>query len=289
MVALLIAMVMGCGKGGDKPASGGDSGGGNNGGNTGRGDSAASCLLSVISQTNSGKGTESSLSVFYNNDYSVSQLVVYDSVSHTKNFEANFTYLTADSVGIDAYQYLKLDANKRVVRLVTTSDVSHPATADHYWFEYTYNTDGYLATKNLFINGSKKPNFTTVYSYTSHLLTGVLMTAPGAGDAKVLEAALAYDNTINFTNGLYTFPDAMEGYVYLTALNFGNHPLHPLQQVITKIYDPASAKLLDTWTTNYGNFTVDSNGNLLKGEATGDLQQGMAAYYGVTHFYYLCH
>lgn len=294
IIALLIATAIGCGKGGDSPSPGGGNGngGGNNGGNGGGnngGNSTTTCLLSTISQTNSGQGSESSLSVFYNNDYTVAKLVVYDSVNQTKNFEANFSYITADSVAIDAYQYLILDGKKRVIRLATTADMAHASTADQYLFEYTYNADGYLATKNLFINGSKLPNFTTLYTYRNHLLTNCLMTTPSAGNAKVLQSSLMYDTTINIRSGIYTFPDAMEGYVYLTALPFGNHPTHPLQQVTTRIYDPASAALLDTWTTQYGNYQVDSNGNLIKGEAKGDLQEGMAAFYGVTHFYYLCH
>ena len=115
------------------------------------------------------------------------------------------------------------------------------------------------------------------------------MTAASSGNLKVLESALTYDNSLKIKNWIYTFPDALEGYVYLTVLNFGNHASNPLKQVVTKIYDPSSGHLLDTWTTNYGNYKVDLNGYLLSGEASGDLQQGIAAFYGQTNFYYSCH
>src|SRR6476620_12721506 len=93
-------------------------------------------------------------SAFYNNHYDVTKVIVYDSVHKAKTFEANFNYVTVDSVRIDAYQYMLLDGSKRVIRFVTKSDMTDPVHADDYLFEYTYDSDGFLATKNLFINGS---------------------------------------------------------------------------------------------------------------------------------------
>lgn len=286
-ILVLIAATMGCGKGGDAPATGGN-GNGNGGGNNGGADKST-CLLSVISQVNSGQGAESALSIFYNSQYAVSKLVIYDSVDKIKDFEADFNYITPDSVRIDAYQYLILDAGKRVTHFATKSDMINPEKADSYLFEYIYNADGYLATKNLYINDSRLPNFSTAYTYTNNLLTNCVMTAVSSGSQKVLESNLSYDNSTTSINWMYTFPDAMEGYAYLTALNFGNRPSHPLQQVVTTIYDPASQALLDTWTTHYRNYKVDESGNIISGEANGDLQQGIAAFYGQTRFYYNCY
>lgn len=280
---LLCCWVLsGCGKTNDPVDAGG--GNGNNGGSK-----DTICLLSAISQSNSGLGAESSLLAYYNSNYQVTRLVQYDSVARVKNFEANFTYATPDSVRIDAYQYLKLDAAKRVARFVTRADLTDPANADRYVFEYLYNTEGYLATKNLFINGSTLPNFKTEYFYNNQLLTGCLMTAVSSGNLKVLESTLTYDNVLKIKNGLYTFPDGVDGYMYLTLLNFGNRPLRPLKEVSTRIYDPVTGRLLDTATTRYGNYKLDVNGYITYGETNGDQQQGMAAFYGKTNFYYSCH
>jgi hypothetical protein len=114
------------------------------------------------------------------------------------------------------------------------------------------------------------------------------MTMPSSGSLKVLESTLSYDSSMPIKNWIYTFPDAMEGYPYLSALNFGKHVAHPLSKVVTKIYNPVSGILLDTWTTNYANYKTDVNGYVLSGVATGDLQQGMASFYGKTNFYYTC-
>lgn len=115
------------------------------------------------------------------------------------------------------------------------------------------------------------------------------MTAVSSGNLKVLESNLTYDNTVAIKNWIYIFPDAIEGYMYLTVMNFGKRSSNPLKQIVTKIYDPPSGTLLDTWTTNYGNYKVDDYGYVLSGEADGDLQQGIAVFYGKTNFYYDCH
>jgi hypothetical protein len=282
-VSVMIAALFSCSKG--EPPTPGDDG---NGG-TGGGSKDTTCIISTISQVNSGSGTESSLSAFYNSNHELTRLIVYDSVNKVKTFEANFSYITTDSVQINQYQYFLLDGNRRVIRFVTRSDMKDPLSADHYRFEYTYNSEGYLAAKNLFINGAAKANFRTLYSYTANRLTGCIMTSPSAGDSKVLEATLSYDNSVNNKNWIYTFPDAMEGYQYTSLLNFGKRMSSPLTRVETKIYNPVSGTLLDTWTTNYKNYKINAHGYITSGEAMGDLQQGMAAFYGKTNFYYSCY
>jgi hypothetical protein len=280
---IILVAFLSCSKGNDTPTGGGNNGGGSSS------NKDTNCVITTISQVNSGAGTESSLSAFYNSNYDLTKLTIYDSVHKAENFEASFSYVTADSVRIDAYRYLLLDANKRVIRFVTKADMSNAAQADNYVFEYTYNATGYLVTKKLFINGSTKANFSTTYNYTNNQLTGCIMTTPSSGSLKVLEATLSYDNSVNIKNWIYAFPDAMEGYQYLTVLNFGNRTANPLKRVVTKIYDPRSGSLIDTWTTDYGNYKIDANGYVLSGEATGDLQQGIATFYGKTDFYYACH
>jgi len=246
------------------------------------------CIISKISQVNSGVGTEYCLTATYENDTIPTGLVIYDSVNKKKNFEAHFNYITPDSIRLDQYQYFKLDARKRVIRFVTKSDMTDPQNSDNYKFEYTYNDEGYLATKILYINGSKDTSLSTTYTYENNLMRKCVMTAVSSGNLTVLESNLEYDNSIEINNWIYTFPDAIEGYMYFTVLNFGNRPSHPLTQVVTKIFDPPSMTLLDTWTTNYRNYQVDQNGFVLSGEADGDLQQGIATFYGKTVFDYNC-
>ena len=288
-LVILLILLAGCGKPGNSTIQGGNGNpGGENGGGT-EGNNNKTCTIAAISQVNSGSGVEFSLSAQYNGSYNVTKLVIYDSVNKVKNFEADFDYITKDSIKIDSYQYLILDTSGRVIRFVTKSDMSAPQNSDNYVFEYSYNADGYLATKNLYINGSRLPNFSTAYNYTNNLLTSCIMTAVSSGNLKVLESNLIYDATLSIKNWIYTFPDATSEYTYSMVLNFGNHAAHPLKQVTTKIYNPSTGVLLDTWTTTYGNYRMDTDGHILSGEANGDLQQGIASFYGKTNFYYSCH
>lgn len=278
----ILFLITGCSKS-DSPGStntgGGSTGNPNN----------ANCLITTISQVNNRNSTESSLSVVYDNNLDIVKLTVYDSVHKIKNFGVDFIYITADSIRLDGERYMIRDANKRITRFVTKSDVANSSQADRYVFEYKYNSDGYLSKKELFINGASKANFETVYSYTNNNLTGCVMTTPSAGNRKVLESTLSYSLSSTPKNWIYNFPDAMEGYPFLSVLNFGKRSGSLLTRVVTKIYDPAQNTLIDTWSTDYVNYLVDSNGYVQSAEATGDLQQGIASVYGKTKFYYTCH
>ncbi|MES2372128.1 MAG: hypothetical protein V4557_06080 [Bacteroidota bacterium] len=243
------------------------------------------CIISGISQRNSGTKAEFGMTVLYDNNLNPVKVSIFDSVANTSLFTATLTYASADSIAIDQYQYMKMDANKRIIAFITKSDLADIPNSDNYRYEYIYNTGGYLASKNLYINGSKLPNYTTVYSYTNNLVTGCVMSA---GNLKVLESTLSYDATISPKTMIYTFPDAFESYYYTATLNFGTRPAKPLMQVITKLYNPGNGTLLDTWTTNYSGYSIDSNGYLNGGTASGDLQQGMASFYGKTFFTYQC-
>jgi YD repeat-containing protein len=249
---------------------------------------AKTCIISGISQRNSGTKAEFGMTILYNNNQSPTNISIYDSVGNKSLFTAALTYATADSIRIDQYQYIKLDGSKRVSVFVTKSDLTDITNADNYRYEYVYNSEGYLATKTLFINDSKQANYTSTYSYSNNLLTGCAITATSSGNKKVLESTLSYDASVSPKTMIYTFPDAFENYLYSPALNFGNRPSKPLAQVITKLYNPANGNLLDTWTTNYSGYSLDSNGYLTEGTASGDLQQGMATFYGKTYFSYQC-
>src|SRR6478609_2429999 len=172
------------------------------------------CIISGISQRNSGAKAEFGMTVSYDNNLNPIKVTIFDSAANTSLFNATLTYASADSIRIDQYQYMKMDAGKRITRFVTKSDMTDIANADDYRYEYIYTSDGYLSSKNLYINGSKLPNYTTSYAYTNGLLTGCVMTATSAGNLKVLESTLSYDATLSPKTMIYTFPDAFESFYY---------------------------------------------------------------------------
>jgi hypothetical protein len=246
------------------------------------------CIITGVFQRNSGSKAELAIQVNYNTSLDPTAISVYDSAAGKNVFNASLQYVTADSIRIDAYQYIRLDASKRVTVLVTKSDMNDIANADTYRYEYAYNGDGYLATKNLFVNGSKTPDYVTTYTYTNGLLTGCIMGVGGSASQKLLESTLTYDASVSPKTTLYAFPDGFESYYYTAALNFGKKSEKALSRVVTKIYNTANSTLLDTWTTNYSSYSIDGNGYMTFCNATGDQQQGIAGFYGKTYFSYQC-
>ncbi|MFN3665907.1 MAG: hypothetical protein ACK4S0_07100 [Sediminibacterium sp.] len=246
------------------------------------------CYLSGITQANTGSKPDFALSLTLNASNEVTAFVLFDSLGNKKLSEANFVYASTDSIRLDQYQYIKLDANKRVKTFVTLADISNPAQSDVYRYEYVYNNNGYLSTKNQYINNSATSYYTTTYTYTDNLLTKCLVTVTGNSNQKILESDLSYDATATAKNWVYAFPDAFESYLYSSALNFGNKPARPMTQVVTKIYNPINNNVLDTWTTNFSAYSFNTDGYIQSVTASGDLQQGMAIFYGKTQFAYSC-
>ncbi len=246
------------------------------------------CLLAGVSQANTGAKSDFVLSISLNSSDLPTKFLVFDSLANTKIYEANLSYITADSIRLDQYQYIKLDGAKRVSVFVTKSDMGIPATADDYRFVYTYNREGFLITKQLYINGSANPFQTTNYSYANNLLIKCVMSVAGNTSLKLLEADLVYDNNTTIKDWIYTFPDAFESNVLNTALSFGNKANKPLTSMVTKIYNPANGNILDTWTTNFSGYSFNTDGYIQSVNASGDLQQGMAIVYGKTNFNYAC-
>lgn len=246
------------------------------------------CIMSGVSQRNSGTKAEFAITVVYNSTLAPTTIVVYDSASSTHIYDATLTYAAADSIRLNAYEYIKLDASKRVSLFITRSDMTDAANSDVYRYQYVYNTDGYLATKYLLINGSANANYTTTYTYTGTQLTGCSMVATSSGNLKILDATISYESTLAPKRMMYTFPDGFENFYFTAALNYGTRPVKLMSQMVTKIYNPGTGAVIDTWTTNYSGYSLDTNGYLVGGTATGDLQQGVAAFYGKTFFSYQC-
>lgn len=246
------------------------------------------CIVLGIMQKNSGSTPEFSLSITYNSNLIPTKILAYDSLTNVRIFEASLAYISSDSIIIDKHQYIRLDNNKRVVRFKTKENIEKPTSSDDYLFEYKYNAEGYLIVKNLFINGASIPTYSTTYTYSNGLLTNCLMVLTNIGSKKVLESTITYDDKISPKTMFYVFPDGFENYYYSQALNFGSRPTRPPKQIITKVYDPAINRLLDTWKTDYIGYVLDGNGYITFANVTGDQQQGMPEFFGRTSFQYRC-
>lgn len=87
---------------------------------------------------------------------------------------------------------------------------------------------------------------------------------------------------------LYPFADGFENYIYTLIINFGKRPKCPIRNIVTKLYDPLSGSVLDTWTTSSGSFSLNLDGYLTQMTQTGDFQQGLGMFFGKTVIGYQC-
>ncbi|MFN5020221.1 MAG: fibronectin type III domain-containing protein [bacterium] len=245
------------------------------------------CQITSISNYNANNKTDFSMTVFYDYVNRPSKLVLYDSIRNIILKESVFTY-QSDGIFISKYEQLSLDPTTQQVKKYTTKEDLSKPNSDDVIFEYLYNDSGYLVTKNKYINGSKLPTYKTSYSYdANNNLTSCLMVVIST-NKKILESTITYDETIKSANFIYPFADGFENYIYTPIFNYGKKQKYPIKNMITRIFDPASGSLIDTWTSGFGTFSMNIDGYITQLTQTGDFQQGLGMFYGKTVLGYVC-
>ena len=249
--------------------------------------SSKNCQIISISNKNSINKSDLALTVYYDYVNRATKLVLFDSIRNIKLKENVFSY-QPDGISISKYESFSLDPTTQQVKKFTTkADLSNP-NSDDLLYEYIYNDSGYLITKNQYINGSKSPTYKTTYSYdASNNLVSCLMNLV-SGNKKILESTITYDETRVLANFIYTFPDGFENYIYTPIFNYGKKPKYALKTMVTKIIDPSTGVLMDTWTTAFGAYSFNIDGYITQLTQSGDFQQGLGLFYGKTDLGYMC-
>lgn len=245
------------------------------------------CQIVSISNYDGSNKSDFAMTVYYDSDSRPSKMILYDSVRNALLKESVFTY-QADVIYISKDEQLTFDTTTRYIRkYITKEDLANPKSNDLI-FEYIYNDSGYLATKNQYINGSNLPAYKTSYIYDSgNNLISCLMFAV-SGNKKVLESTIIYDETVATKEFIYPFADGFENFIYTPIFNFGKKSKYPIKSLQTKIYDPISGLILDTWITSFGSYSLNLDGYITQLTQTGDFQQGLGMLFGKTIFEYVC-
>lgn len=244
-------------------------------------------VLSISRYNASSSKSDYAMTVFYDYVNRPVRMVLYDSLRKIKDYEASFIY-QSDAIKIDQYQSFTIDPTTQQIRtFITKSDLANPKS-DDYIYEYIYNDSGYLTVKNQYINGSTNPVYKTNYTYdNNYLLTSCVMVV-ASSNTKILESNITYETNQQVKSFIYTFPDGFESFMYSPIFNYGRKMKYPVKTMLTKIYDPGSNKLLDTWNSTFSGYAFSSDGYVIDGLQIGDLQQGFGLFYGKTSFSYLC-
>lgn len=245
------------------------------------------CAMLRMAQQNNGAGQpDFSITYTYDTSNRVIGVFAYDSAVSKLLAKQTFTY-SGDTIRINAKQYFLTDLSGRIRHFHTLSDPGDNAS-DVYDYDYQYNDSGFLSVKNLYVNGTGKPDYITAYTYHGNVLTDCSMTVPAAGNAVLLSASLNYNYEQNAQNWLYHFPDGFESYLYQQCFNYGRKSACPLKKVVTQLFDTGQKSVADQWTTTYTDYQFSTTGNIIAATATGDEQQGFAGFYGKTVFGYGC-
>ena len=249
--------------------------------------SVKNCQITSISNVNSSNKSDLALTVYYDYVNRASKLILFDSIRNVKLKESVFTY-QSDGIVIGKYESISLDPiTQQVKKYTTKADLSNP-NSDELVYEYIYNDSGYLVTKNQYVNGAKLPTYYTKYTYdgSNNLVSCIRHLV--SGNKKILESTITYDLSSLLSNFIYTFPDGFENYVLTPIFNYGKKPKYGIKTMVTKINDPNTGGLLDTWTTTFGSSTINPEGYITQFTQSGDFQQGLGLFYGKTQLNYLC-
>jgi hypothetical protein len=245
------------------------------------------CHLIKIMQRNKSKTQNDNVFLMERNaSFVTSRISYYDSLTGKMDFTVTTSY-SGDTIILNTGEYLVTDKTTGYVRfLYTRSDFSDPGSDEHL-YEYIYNAAGYLSRKLVYINGSGAPAYQTNYNYENGLLTDCVLYT-GAQKNKFLESTIQYDAAMPIKPWLYLFPDFFEGYYYAQSFSFGRKQSVAAKSIVTKIYDPSTTTLLDTWATTLSGYVLSKDNFVLQVDAKGDHQQGLGLLFGTTRFEYSC-
>ena len=245
------------------------------------------CYVASISRVSNG-GSKIDFTMTVNFDFvnRPVKVTLFDSLRKVKEYEASIIY-QSDAIKIGQLQSFKIDPTTQQIRnFITKADIAD-TKSDDYLYEYLYSDSGYLTSKNLYINGTKNPVYSTFYTYDNNLLVSCKMVL-AASNTTILESTITYDSSKEVKGGLYSFPDGFENYYFSFIFNYGRKMKYPVKTMVTKLYDGVGRNLLDTWSSSYSGYIFSTEGYITSVTQSGDLQQGFPLFYGKMSFSYNC-
>ncbi|PWU03942.1 MAG: hypothetical protein C5B52_02365 [Bacteroidetes bacterium] len=240
------------------------------------------CKVEKITSVDSlsGIGLGSLYSQFGTNDLAT-RVEIYDSLAQSLKFAANFTYAN-DTVRVSDKEFFILDPSFRVKTFQTFADVTDP-NSDSLLFKYYYDANGYLNKKEIYQGHIPVPA-TVTYTWSNGNLTS--LEADVAGTIKLLSAELQYSDQ-PATNFIYILPEAYELAPYILSLNLGTKSKNIIKKIVMTTYDD-NGNASKTYTSNYSNVKLSSDGYVTQLYASGDYIDGLPLLTNLTKFSYRC-
>jgi hypothetical protein len=247
-----------------------------------------SCRLSNITVVNEQTGAgEYALNTRYDNTGKANYVELYDSVLNGTDIEIGIEYKTSDTLRTSNGDVLVLDANKRLKRLITPLDPTDPA-GEKLYFDYKYNSSGYLTEKTLSTSSLPITLFQTIYTWTGGNLTKVESSSNLTGTKqKLLDVDLQYDLSKSPKNFIPIYPDAFESFLYVTSVDMGKPSTNLLKRISAVYYDdqgkPSPAVVSEISQAKFSN-----DGYLTEWVVDGGSFDALGLFAGKNSFTYKC-
>lgn len=208
---------------------------------------------------------------------------LYDSVRNFSDLGLTLTY-RGDSVFSSDNDVFVLDASRRVKRHITPLDPADPG-GEKIIYEYTYDVSGFLINKSISTSVFPGPQISFDYTWSG----GNLLEVEGnlAGGIRFLSARMEYDQSKSPRNFIYIFPEGVENFLFINALDYGKKPANLIRRITVEYFDDQGQPQF-SYDTEIINAKFSDDGYLEEWYVKGDSFDALGIFTGRTRFNYYC-
>jgi hypothetical protein len=208
---------------------------------------------------------------------------LFDSVRNAADIAANLTY-RADSVFSSENDAFALDASQRVKKHTAPLDPADPG-GEKIIYEYQYDGNGYLVKKTISSSFFPVGQVVFTYTWTAGNLTGIEGDIDGLG--KFLTARMEYDLSKSPKNFIYIFPEGVENFLFINALNYGKKPANLIKTIQVEYFDDQGTPQF-SYNTTIRDVVFSSDGYVQEWFVEGDSFDPLGIFVGKNKFTYSC-
>lgn len=213
-------------------------------------------------------------------------LEAVDSIAKQIDLSQPFIY-SKDSVLLGDGQFVLLDSLSRVKSLQVREDPTDP-TSLNFVYTYKYDANGYLSEKTISTLQVPLTLATYTYTWTSGNLTRIEGKINlGLNSVRIFLAEMGYDSSVEPKNFIYIFPDAIESFLFLNALNYGKKNKHLIKSLTVFQYDQQGTQT-DKAESTFMNATLNADKYVTQWTIKGDSMDPFGIFTGKMRFDYFC-
>lgn len=227
-----------------------------------------------------------SLNTKFNASGRATSIEAIDSLSGAVDLTQPLIY-SKDSVLLGDGQFVLLDSLSRVKSLQVREDPSDP-TSNWFVFKYKYDASGNLTEKTISTLQLPVALITYTYTWTAGNLTRIEgKLNMGLTSPRVFLAEMTYDATVEPKNFIYLFPDAVESFLFLNALNYGKKNKNLIKNLTVIYYDQQGVQT-EKYVSTFVDAKLNADKYVTDWVIKGDSMDPFGIFVGKMRFDYFC-